>query len=119
MGISLPTKDPLMLTIQGNPVCGGDCVSGGCGLGSSMLTILPDNTIMGCRRHAGSILGDWKRKGDLINYFLFHPKMDSYRDITKIKKCGSCKLLNQCRGCRAAAYAATGDIYGVDPHCNL
>lgn len=32
-------------------------------------------------------------------------------------KCGLCKKKYQCGGCRARAYAMTGDYLGEDPHC--
>jgi radical SAM protein with 4Fe4S-binding SPASM domain len=31
--------------------------------------------------------------------------------------CGGCEFLNVCRGCRARAYAASGDFLGADPMC--
>lgn len=115
-GIALPMKDPLMRTVIDESIEENRIV-GGCGLGSSLLSILPDNTVMACRRHRDSVLGKWKRGGDLLDFFLFHPKMDEYRRIGKIEKCSSCPLCNQCRGCRAAAFAATGNIFGKDPQC--
>lgn len=114
--ISVPMKEPLMSAIVSQPV-DSDCIVSGCGLGSSMLSILPDNTMMACRRHADSVLGKWEKPGDLLNTFLFHSKMDTYRKIKQIEGCGTCNLLNQCRGCRAAAFAATGNIFGRDPQC--
>jgi len=33
------------------------------------------------------------------------------------QKCRECELLTNCRGCRAVAYAASGDFMGEDPQC--
>jgi radical SAM protein with 4Fe4S-binding SPASM domain len=46
---------------------------------------------------------------------------NDFRHISKkiSGKCRSCNLLAKCRGgCRAAAFAATGDLYAADPHCS-
>lgn len=32
-------------------------------------------------------------------------------------KCGGCEYLQACGGCRARAYALTGDVFGPDPNC--
>lgn len=32
-------------------------------------------------------------------------------------KCGCCEFKNVCEGCRARAYAETGDFLGEEPHC--
>jgi radical SAM protein with 4Fe4S-binding SPASM domain len=34
-------------------------------------------------------------------------------------RCGNCEVRNQCGGCRAVAYAATGDYLAGDPRCWL
>jgi radical SAM protein with 4Fe4S-binding SPASM domain len=40
------------------------------------------------------------------------------RDATKLKgKCGCCEFRNVCMGCRARAYAATGDFMDQEPFC--
>ncbi|MCX6356345.1 MAG: radical SAM protein [Candidatus Aureabacteria bacterium] len=33
--------------------------------------------------------------------------------------CGTCRFLNECRGCRARAFRLTGDWLGADPACPL
>jgi radical SAM protein with 4Fe4S-binding SPASM domain len=32
-------------------------------------------------------------------------------------KCGVCEYIDDCMGCRARAYAATGDAFAAEPHC--
>jgi radical SAM protein with 4Fe4S-binding SPASM domain len=40
------------------------------------------------------------------------------RDTTRLKgKCGCCEFRNVCMGCRARAYAATGDFMDEEPFC--
>jgi len=94
-------------------------IAGGCGMGSSTLTLLPDNTLMACRRHPASILGKWSLETDFIYHLVDNPKMEYFRQFDKINGCKDCHLLNYCRGCRAAAYVATGDHFGKDPQCHL
>jgi len=116
MGKIFPMKEALMVSLVSKPI-ESNSITGGCALGSSMLCILPDASVMSCRRLRESVLGVWKKQGDLLDYFLFHPKMDEYRNIKKIEGCGTCRFISQCRGCRAAALAATGKITGIDPQC--
>jgi len=99
----------------------GDVPFGGCAAGVSGLTILPEGTIVPCRR-------------------LFIPigniRIDSFREIWSTSKilaslrdrsryggkCAACKRWANCRGCRAIAYAfscAKGekDFLAEDPQC--
>jgi radical SAM protein with 4Fe4S-binding SPASM domain len=40
------------------------------------------------------------------------------RDVNNLKgKCGCCEFRNVCMGCRARAYAATGDYLDEEPFC--
>ena len=40
------------------------------------------------------------------------------RDTANLKgKCGCCEFRNVCMGCRARAYAATGDMLQEEPFC--
>jgi radical SAM protein with 4Fe4S-binding SPASM domain len=40
------------------------------------------------------------------------------RDTGNLKgKCGCCEFRNVCMGCRARAYAATGDMLDEEPFC--
>ncbi|MDI6737484.1 MAG: radical SAM protein [Nanoarchaeota archaeon] len=115
-------KDPLWTTFRGintQTDC-NDCNAqkDGCGIGTPTLGILPDNTIMACRRHAGSKLGKWNGS-NLLHLFLNSPTMNKLRKVEKIRGCKSCKFLYYCRGCRAVAYAVRGNIYDPDPTCIL
>ena len=43
--------------------------------------------------------------------------MQKFRDMEKIKKNCLCDKVVHCRGCRAVAYAVTGDYLAPDPMC--
>lgn len=108
--------DSLMNSVVCDPMpC--DSITAGCALGSSALCILPDNTVMACRKHRDSVLGKWEKRNDFLNFFLFSPKMEIYRQTDKIIGCGQCFFKSQCRGCRALAFANDGDTFGKDPQC--
>ncbi len=111
-------KDPLLILVNGScDVTPQQKVAGGCGLGSSMLTLLPDDTLMACRRHTGSVIGKWSPDESFLQHFVYNKKMEMFREISRIKGCNKCKYLYHCRGCRALAYASTGDFWGEDPQC--
>ncbi|MEK7624959.1 MAG: radical SAM protein [Patescibacteria group bacterium] len=117
-GTTFLAGDSLMNSVILEPApCDG--VTTGCALGSSALCVLPDNTVMACRRHKDSMLGKWKKSGDLLDFFLFNPKMEVYRQTDKIVGCNKCGFKSQCRGCRALAYVNNGDTFGTDPQCVL
>jgi radical SAM protein with 4Fe4S-binding SPASM domain len=113
-------KDPLMTIIKGENCNSDGCkIIGGCGIGSSVLTLLPDNIVMACRRHPGSVLGKWTPENNFIYHFVLNEKMKEYRQIYKIEGCKDCRFLLYCRGCRASAFLATGNHFGRDPQCPI
>ncbi len=47
------------------------------------------------------------------------PLFQQLRDFKSYKgKCGSCEFINVCGGCRARAYAVSGDFLEEEPFCN-
>jgi radical SAM protein with 4Fe4S-binding SPASM domain len=101
----------------------GDIPSGGCAAGLSGLTILPDGTLVPCRRlpvPIGNI-----RKDSLREVWAASEILNALRDRSRYKgKCGSCRQWSRCRGCRAIAYAYSvaggkGDLLAEDPQCFL
>lgn len=89
---------------------------GGCGMGSGSLDILHDGTVMACRRHLGSVIGKVPEQS-IEDIFFFSEKMNFLRKVEDIQKCGNCKLLWHCRGCRAVAFGETHNYYAPDPQC--
>lgn len=113
--ISYSNKEPLFSVQQG---CAEKCTSyNGCSLGYSSLALLPDKSVMACRKFKDSCLGYWSERNNFLELFINNPKMSSYREAKNYGKCERCKYFDFCRGCRAAAFAATDSFSGDDPQC--
>ncbi len=50
-----------------------------CSLGFASMAILPDLTLMACRRTNSSVLGKWNEKMGLAYHFVYNEKMKNYR----------------------------------------
>jgi len=91
-------------------------LGGMCSIGIDSLTILPDGTVLPCRRLPIPI-------GNLKNDSIFKIWYTSdllwkIRNKNNLKgKCKGCDLIPRCSGCRAIAYAVTGDYLSEDPQC--
>ena len=87
-----------------------------CSAGVNALTILPDATILPCRRlpiPIGNVLKD-----GIINTWYNSDLLWKLRDYSSYKgKCNGCEHFLECRGCRSMAYLATGDFMEEDPQC--
>lgn len=87
-----------------------------CSAGNTALTIMPDGMVYPCRRlpiPIGNILTD-----GLFKIWYGSEVLWRIRDPNNLGgKCRDCELLTQCKGCRAAAYFATGDFMAEDPQC--
>ena len=92
----------------------GDHMVAGCHCANGNLTILPDGTVMACRRTEGSVLGN-VFTDDLMA--LWEQAKRTYRKYDKYAGCSRCKLSPWCRGCPAVAYGTTGDFFSGDPQC--
>lgn len=119
LGIPAQRKDSFWSVLYHKPIPQDGRINGGCGLGTTTLTMLPDFMLMACRRHPASHLERWTPQRKLLEIFLTNERLQAFREIQKIQGCGECKHLLHCRGCRAAAFAATGNIYGKDPQCPI
>ncbi len=92
--------------------------SGFCPVGFKTLTINASGIFLPCRRLPIQI-GDAKMDTFFKVWFSseFLIKM---RDREKyVKQCGTCSKANECGGCRAIAYALSGDAFAPDPSCWL
>jgi MoaA/NifB/PqqE/SkfB family radical SAM enzyme len=101
----------------------GDVPVGGCAAGVSGLTILPDGTMVPCRRlsvRIGNI-----RRDSFREVWATSKVLEALRDRKRYRgKCGACKRWADCRGCRAIAYAFShakgeNDFLADDPQCFL
>jgi len=122
-GLEIVTGDPVASQFRNNTDskdC-GEIALGGCAAGISGLTIMPDGTVVPCRRlpvPIGNV-----RKDSLREIWSMSPVLNDLRDKTKYKgKCSTCNKWANCRGCRAIAYAYSAskgkaDILAPDPQC--
>jgi radical SAM protein with 4Fe4S-binding SPASM domain len=122
-GLEIVTGDPVASQSRRGPqdMDDGDIALGGCAAGISGLTILPDGTLLPCRRlpvPIGNILKD-----SLREVWASSEVLNALRDRSMYKgKCGSCSKWAHCRGCRAIAYSYSnargqGDFLAPDPQC--
>ncbi len=87
----------------------------GCGAGYSGIAVLSDGTVYPCRRlpiPIGHI------SEGLVKIMTENEVLKELRNLDKMKEksCG-CSDVPYCRGCRAVAYAVTGDYMAKDPMC--
>lgn len=87
-----------------------------CSIGLDGLCILPDATVLACRRlpiPIGNLIIDSFEKIWFTSALLL-----KIRDKGNLKgKCRNCLYIPRCSGCRAMAYAITGDFLEEDPQC--
>jgi radical SAM protein with 4Fe4S-binding SPASM domain len=121
-GLTIGTGDPMAAQMAaGDPEDAGAIPLGGCAAGVSGLTLLPDGTVLPCRR-LPIPLGNVRRES-LREIWAASPVLEALRDRSRYRgKCGACRLWAQCRGCRAIAYAysqglGTPDFLTPDPQC--
>ena len=122
-GLEIVTGDPVASQFRYNPEETGleNIPLGGCAAGISGLTIMPDGTVVPCRRlpvPLGNV-----RKDSLREIWSSSKVLNDLRTRSRYKgKCGSCTKWGNCRGCRAIAYFHSmangkGDILAPDPQC--
>lgn len=106
----------LVDTGQENPSCAHGHVSRGCLAGSGVLFVSHSGEVFPCGYlpvHCGNILRTsieeiWNGSTDLARM----------RDPRQLKgKCGICSYRGVCGGCRARAFASTGDYMDQEPMC--
>lgn len=124
-GLEIVTGDPFAAQLHGSEPA-EDCGSvptGGCAAAISGLTILPDGTVVPCRRlplPLGNI-----RTDSLRQIWAESAILENLRDRGRYEgRCGACRRWAHCRGCRAIAYAASlahgeGGLLADDPQCFL
>lgn len=116
--IDIPLRDPLwnMVKMKNKKFCQN--IVSGCSAGFNGLTIDNDGVIYPCRRLPVSL-------GNILDVDFFKIWNESEilkklrnRDLLN-GKCGKCKYRWICGGCRAIAYAVTGDYLDEDNQCFL
>jgi radical SAM protein with 4Fe4S-binding SPASM domain len=122
-GLKMITRDPIGCLINdgGQSISCGDVAVAGCAAGLSGVSIMPDGTVMPCRRMNFGI-GNINEQS-LREIWAASPVLNNLRDKSLYTgKCGDCELWDICRGCRAMAYAASKksgmpDYLADDPQC--
>lgn len=87
----------------------------GCLAGSRYLRLTPEGKVTPCP-YLPLVVGDLRQQG-LREIWETSPVLLALRSAQWGGKCGTCALAAQCRGCRARAYALTGDYLAEDPYC--
>jgi radical SAM protein with 4Fe4S-binding SPASM domain len=91
-------------------------VGASCSVGMDSLCILPDATVLPCRRLPIPI-GNLK-EDSLFKIWYTSKVLWDIRNKRNLKgKCNNCEFIPRCGGCRATAYAVTGDYLAEDPQC--
>ncbi len=119
-GLEITTGDPIasQMSLPADENDAGSVATGGCAAGISGITLLPDGTITPCRRlniPIGNV-----RQDSLREVWANSEVLRQMRDKQSYKgKCGTCNRWALCRGCRAIAYAYSGDndFLAEDPQC--
>lgn len=89
----------------------------GCLAGSRYCRITPWGEVTPCP-YLPLVAGDLRQQG-LREIWETSPLLQALRSEGWGGKCGVCPYATQCRGCRARAYAATGDYLAEDPWCSF
>jgi len=94
---------------------GADVLGSGCVVGKDGMALLPDGTVLPCRRFTlpiGNII-----QTPLHDIWKNSKVLDAIQDKTKLEgKCGSCTI-DECQGCRAMCYCLLDNYLAEDPHC--
>lgn len=110
----IPSYQAFQITFDegGTELLGAPCI-----IGRDGLCIMPEGTVLPCRRFPMSI-------GNLLNDSLkeIWEKSSLLNQLSKKEnlkgQCGKCEI-EDCRGCRSLALALTADPLAEDPHCPL
>jgi AdoMet-dependent heme synthase len=86
----------------------------GCSAGFTTLSVLSDGTVYPCRRLPIPI---GKINEGISNLIVENEVMQDLRNLKKMEENIGCNKITHCRGCRAVAYAVTGDYMSKDPMC--
>ncbi len=115
-GLTVRRLRPLWINTAAIDTTCNDKIGGFCPVGFTSLAILWDGTVLPCRRleiPIGNILTD-----GLYKIWYDSDVLWKIRDKSNLKgKCHNCINIDRCGGCRAIAYATTGDYMGEDIQC--
>lgn len=108
----------VFLEREGDPPPSEERIRGGCTGGITLICVGSDGTVTPCSRLQIPI-GNM-RKDSIEDVWYSSDVLATLRDRNNLKgKCGTCKYRDWCGGCRAMAYAWSGDHLAEDPTCWL
>jgi radical SAM protein with 4Fe4S-binding SPASM domain len=88
----------------------------GCLAGTAVCFISNQGEVYPCG-YLPALAGDLKKQ-PFADIWQNSVVFDQLRDVNNLKgKCGCCEFRNVCMGCRARAFAATGDYLDEEPFC--
>ncbi|HYU35090.1 MAG TPA: radical SAM protein [Thermoanaerobaculia bacterium] len=93
-----------------------------CSAGVEQCTISADGWVAPCNAMSEYRCGN-VREQDFLTIWRESPRLKAMRElrstpVTAVSECSACELNRLCRGgCRALAFAASGDLLGFDPTC--
>ena len=100
------------LKVESGNLYGAECI-----VGKDGCAILPDGTMLPCRRFyypLGNLL-----KESFLDIWQNSEVLNKLKDRNNLKgNCRDCEI-KECSGCRAMAHAVTGDYLSPDPLCRL
>lgn len=120
IGCGMLNDDPLSFWFneKKKKSCKPNKITGGCTAGIAGIAISPALDVYPCvklRVSAGNL-----KKRSLKEIWLNSPLFNELRDWRNLKGyCSTCEFVGICRGCRADAWARTGDYLTADPLCWL
>lgn len=87
-----------------------------CSAGAELITIMPDGSVLPCRRMPINVGNLWQRP--LTEIYHQAPQLRQLREFTAPQECQFCLFRTNCRGgLRCLAYALHNDPYRADPAC--
>lgn len=87
-----------------------------CSAGAELITIMPDGSVLPCRRMPINVGNLWQLP--LAEIYHQAPQLRQLREFTAPPECQSCLYRTNCRGgLRCLAYAQYNDPYRADPAC--
>lgn len=118
--INITTSDVLKCLLRGFSDVGGEneILFDGCGAAAITFNVNSDGTMTPCALLNMPMMNVFDLSVDEIAEQ--YRRSEIVRNMLEMNlkgKCGRCALKYQCGGCRARAFAETGDYLAEDPHC--
>lgn len=115
-GISFASGDPKAMGHRGGHPHGMNAVTKGCLAGTGVCFISHEGEVFPCG-YLPAVAGDL-RKQSFAEIWNDAAVFSTLRDNSKLEgKCCCCEFRNICMGCRARAFAATGNYMAEEPFC--